>query len=322
MKTFDFSRYAMSSCASAAILASCGGSPPIGAPAAIPQAAIAAQSERGTSSMPPGAKSGDLLYAALGRADEVDVFSFPQGKLIETLTGLNYPSGLCSDGAGNVWVATLYGNGGKMFEYAHGGTSPVKSLDDPSFYPSGCSVDPRSGDLAVTNNSFDGPGSLAIYQRARGKALLHYTPILYDYDFCGYDNKGNLFVDGPGVLAELTKGGNTFTTINVDNGSPGGQVQWDGKYITFATSNSSAIYRVKVSGSVGTVVGVTYLSGVGTQMTSSWTQAATSLVPTGKNSERIGLWKYPAGGKPFALLRLGKRSHVHAVTLSLARNRV
>ncbi|MGA7200856.1 MAG: hypothetical protein WBX26_03440 [Candidatus Cybelea sp.] len=324
MKSLDFGRYALGSCVAVAILAACGGSqPPIGAPGVLPQSrAIPTYAEHGRSWMLPERKSGDLLYAALGQAGEVDVFSFPQGKLVQTLTGLNFPSGLCSDSAGNVWVATFYGNGGRMIEYAHGDASPLASLNDPDFYPNGCSVDPRTGDLAVTNNSYDGPGSLAIYKHARGKASLYYdVSILYSYDFCGYDNKGNLFVDGPGVLAELPKGDATFTTITVDKGSPGGQVQWDGQYITFATHNSSAIYRVKVSGGTGTVVGVTHLRGVGAQMNSSWIQGTTTLIPTGKGSEEIGFWKYPAGGKPFAFVDLEKHFHVHAVTVSLAPSR-
>ncbi|MGA8534570.1 MAG: hypothetical protein WB615_10720 [Candidatus Tumulicola sp.] len=326
MKILALSRYPLNAFASIVVLAACsngGSQPPIGAPNALPQSrAIPTNAEHGRSPMPPEAKSGDLLYAALGQADEVDVFSFPQGKLIQTLTGLNYPSGLCSDSAGNVWIATFYGNGGRMVEYAHGGTSPAASLNDPDFYPNGCSVDPSTGDLAVTNNSYDGPGSLAIYKHAQGRASLYYdVPNLYNYDFCGYDNKGNLFVDGPGVLAELPKGGTTFTTISVDKGSPGGQVQWDGQYITFATQNSSAIYRVKVSGSTGTVVGVTHLIGVGGQMNSSWIQGTTTLIPRGMGSEEIGFWKYPAGGKPFAFLDLEKHSHVHGVTVSLAPSR-
>jgi hypothetical protein len=199
----------------------------------------------------------------------------------------------------------------------------VALLDDPGFYPNGCSVDPRTGNLAVTNKSFDGPGSLAIYKHARGDAFFYYdVSALYEYDFCGYDNKSNLFVDGPGVLAELPKGDATFTTINVDKGSPGGQVQWDGKHITFVAYDSSAIYRLNVSGSVGTVVGVTHFIGVGAQMTSSWLQSTTALIPTGEKSERIGFWKYPTGGKPFTLLHLGKRSHVLAVTVSLAPSRL
>ena len=321
MRTATINRYALIFSMAAATLAGCGG--PIVAPGAMPHTSgIAEHGQRRTSWMLPQAKSGDLLYAAVGNADEVDVFSFPEGKLIQTLTGLEAPSGLCSDNAGNVWVATLYGNGGRMIEYAHGGTSPAASLNDPSFYPRGCSVDPTTGNLAVTNKSFDGPGSLAIYKHAQGKPSLYYdVPNLYDYDFCGYDNKGNLFVDGPGVLVEMPKGRTTFMTISVDKGSPGGQVQWDGKHITFATYIASAIYRLKVSGSIGTVVGVTHFRDVGEKMASSWIQGTTTAIPTGKRFEKIGFWNYPAGGKPFALLRLGNGSHVHAVAVSLAPSR-
>jgi hypothetical protein len=51
MRILDFSRYALTSCAAAAMLAGCGGSqPPIGAPGAMPQtSAVATRAERGKS---------------------------------------------------------------------------------------------------------------------------------------------------------------------------------------------------------------------------------------------------------------------------------
>lgn len=317
-------RWALSICVAAAMPAGCGGLQlPIGAPGAITQAfGNATHAARDKSWMLPGAKSADLLYASLSRDDELDVFSYPQGKLMGTLTGVEAPSGLCTDSAGDVWVAILHGDyGGGMLEYAHGGTTPTALLKDPR-YPRGCAVDPTTGNLAVTNNAFSGPGDVAIYKHARGKAMLYSVPNMYGYNFCGYDNNGNLFVDGLGELAELPKGSTTFTNITVDKGVPGGQVQWDGKFITFATFDRSVVYRVKVSGKTGTVVGVTHFRSVGTQnISSSWIQVTTALAPIGKKSDGIGFWEYPAGGKSYARLHLGKDADIFGVAVSLAPSR-
>ena len=66
------------------------------------------------------------------------------------------------------------------------------------------------------------------------------NPFLYNYDFCGYDNKGNLFVDTYGGLAELPQRQHADSrNITLDKGVPGGQVQWDGNFITFATETQA-----------------------------------------------------------------------------------
>jgi hypothetical protein len=79
MQVSHLSRYALSSCAAAAILAGCGGSqPPIATPGAMPLSrAIATHADRAGSWMLPEAKSKDLLDTA---ADErVAVFYLSHG---------------------------------------------------------------------------------------------------------------------------------------------------------------------------------------------------------------------------------------------------
>ena len=60
---------------------------------------------------------------------------------------------------------------GIILEFAHGGTQPIATLLGVRCeFPNGCSVDPTTGNLAVTNYSSNpaGPGSIAIYTGARG----------------------------------------------------------------------------------------------------------------------------------------------------------
>src|SRR6202034_3377504 len=73
----------------------------------------------------------------------------------------------------------------------------------------------------------------------------------YEFYFCGYDDEGNLFVDGlsaPGTghfaLAELPKGGSALKTITPNQyiGWPGG-VQWDGKHVAIGDQITPVIYQ-------------------------------------------------------------------------------
>jgi hypothetical protein len=127
--------------------------------------------------------------------------------------------------------------------------------------------------------------------------------------FCGYDNHGDLFVDGKDsngafVLAELSKGSQTFTTISVSQSieSPG-QVQWDGKHLAIGDTGvvPSVIYQFDVSGSSATKVGATTLND-SMMVEQFWIQGGKVIAPDPKRScggSRIGciaIYPYPAGG--------------------------
>ncbi len=108
----------------------------------------------------PAARNIDLLYVS--KYDDVDVFSYPAGKRVGTLTGFQSPGGLCVDKAGDVFVTNF--GASNIVEYAHGGTKPIATLSDPYQEPDDCSVDPTTGNLAVANIG----GSVSIYEGARG----------------------------------------------------------------------------------------------------------------------------------------------------------
>ena len=171
---------------------------------------------------------------------------------------------LRADKSANVWIVN--DGASQLVEYAHGGTSPIATLSDAGEYPEGCSVDPTTtGNLAVTNfYSTSGAGSVSIYAGARGSPQVYSDPGMTNYRFCGYDSKGNLFVDGVNnsssfVLAELPKGSSSFTNIDFTQKIewPGG-VQWDGKFIAVGDTDTGTIYRTNAA---GIVKGSTLLSG-------------------------------------------------------------
>jgi hypothetical protein len=301
MKSLDFGRYALCNCVVAAMLTGCGGSqPPIGAPGAMPQdSAIARHTDRGKSWMLPEASGGDLLYAT-GCWGGTCVVSYPGGKLVASLNVGGYTgAGVCTDSSGNVFI----GNDTTVVEYAHGRKNPIRALNLPGSAAHGCAVDPKTGDLAVVFNGAS--TNIAIFKNASGNATTYSAQLNAQY--CGYDDEGNLFVDGLDgqalALAELPQGASAFTDLTVSNLGFPGQVQWDGQNITVQTINKRniKIYRLVVSGSSATVSGTTSFD-INRWSGASWISGSTVFIPflnVGHNvrPNRIGVWKYPQGGK-------------------------
>jgi hypothetical protein len=298
-------------------LAGCGG-----AGTTVPQGATAQSRAHqvGKSWMLPGSASGDLLYVA-GRKGAVYVISYPQGELVGEVSlpaALN-SGDLCSDGNGDIFVP----DEDKIEEYAHGGTQPIAALDD-EYVANACSVDATTGNLAVTNSESGsgGQGNVAIYPDAQGAPTYYSDSNIYNPEFCGYDNQGNLFVDADGPFAELPSGSRNFTNITLNKTNIAyGQIQWDGKHITVTSQNANKIYRLSISGSTGKVVSTTHLKGPGREATSqSWIQGSTIVAPIGpgQDDNRVGFWDYPRGGSAFTILNLGHHAQVIGATVSVA----
>ena len=205
---------------------------------------------------------------------------------------------------GDVWI-TNYGSS-NIVEYAHGGTSPINTLNDPGENPFGCSVNIRNGALAVTNliSASGGSGSMSIYKKAAGSPKNYVDPNFHQMYFLSYDNMGNIFVDGENAssgfqYAELTKGSSTFTDITLSGSgfaqinAPGG-VQFNGKYIAVGDLGGSVIYHT--SGAI--VTGSTPLKSQ-TGGVLQFSIQGDRVISPDRNQQDLGLYKYPAGG--FAL---------------------
>jgi len=299
------------------LLASCGPQSPIAGPGGVnlnaPSAGVG--TGRAGSWMDQQAHTKSLLYVSSVLTGDVYVYSYSTQKLLGTLTGFTQPYGLCADKSANVWIVN--DGASQILEYAHGGTSPIATLNDTGEYPEGCSVDPTTGNLAVTNfYSTSGAGSVSIYAGARGDPQVYSDPGMTNYRFCGYDSNGNLFVDGVNnsssfVLAELTKGSNSFTNIDFTQNIewPGG-VQWDGKFIAVGDTDTGTIYRTNAA---GTVKGSTQLSG-SNYVNQFWIVAssgrmkhkAASIVAPSQDGGVLGIYKYPAGGSPTATISVSE----------------
>ena len=267
--------------------------------------------------MLPEAKGENLLYISTGFS--VYVYSYPAGKLVGTLgtEGLY----LCSDLQGDVFL-TQY-NTGNIYEYAHGGTSPIATLSDPGG-PWSCAVDPVTGNLAAANMyGPGGPGNVAIFPKAQNPAQIYSDPNMTSYSYCGYDDRGNLFVDGGGFgtssFAELPKGSSFFTDITLNQSVYSSSViQWDGSYVTIADAGAHEIDRVVFSGSSGTIVGQTRLRDwhQGT-FKEIWLQGSAAIAQPAKNGS-VAVWKYPNGDYPKRYIGHVGRIVIYGVTMSRA----
>jgi hypothetical protein len=273
---------------------------PTGAFASSPNA-------RGHSWMLPEARSENLLYIGDPGSGGVLVYSYlPSLKFVGVLSEPPVPGGECVDAAQDVFVTDASMSSHVTYEYAHGGASPIAIVADPGGTPSACSIDPITGDLAVASVRSSGTthGKLAVYKGARGTPKLYADASFSDMMFCGYDDAGNLFVDGiaPGsafLIAELPKGGKALAKVTLDQSIlfPGG-VQWDGKDLAVGDDRASFVYQFAMSGSNGKKVGATRLK-VWPGLHQFFIDNGVLIDPAFLPSRgAVALYDYPAGGKP------------------------
>ncbi len=277
----------------------------------------AVQPHRRQSWMLPEAKKDTLLYISDYGSGNIYVYAHPFSPKSVTLVGTikesGEPAGECVDKAGNVWVANLASGEGRITEYAHGGTRPIKILQDTGYRPLSCSVDPTTGNLAVTNFSANsgGQGNVLIYAHAVGTPKSYEPPSMYFAYFSAYDDAGNLYVDGENQygyfeFAELPNGSSTFENILLSPiiSIPGG-VQWDGKNVAVGNQDSlnSTIYLMRFSGSKATLKGTVILDN-GEDVAGFWIQKLAKgmdvVAPAQGNTagSRVFFYNYPAGGSP------------------------
>jgi len=216
----------------------------------------------------PNAAGGPFLYFTDAGTNTLYIYKYTFGYVTAfyaaITAGLSEPQGVCEGkskapgtvGKGIVWVTNTLSSQIYGFTRGPGGlpnTSPtyvVNVLDpDPGYFPVGCSLDPVTGNLAVSDieDVLGGVGNVAIFtpsQQAISDAppsAVYFAGNLQRYYFTGYDGSGNLWVDGLDSTlttfeyAELPGGvgpGNPTTLLNSACSAPlaisfPGQVEYD-----------------------------------------------------------------------------------------------
>jgi hypothetical protein len=107
----------------------------------------------------PDAATGALLYSCDLAAGFCEWFKVGRNKVVGMITGLASPVGVGVDKSGNVFIADRSGH---VFEYAKGGTTLLKTLDDPGFSPEDVVV-ASDGTVFVASNLSGSFGHVAVY---------------------------------------------------------------------------------------------------------------------------------------------------------------
>ncbi|MFY9739877.1 MAG: hypothetical protein WAK11_12635 [Candidatus Cybelea sp.] len=263
-----------------------------------------ARAAQGPPQIPAGKRRRTELFYYLSYLNDltggVGAWSVPHLKFVYAVKGgVSIPDGECSKtGAETFWVADSGRD--ELVEYDYGGKHPIKTLSTNGNEPTGCSVDPASGNIATAIISND---DVLVWLGGNGTPTTYTTPLSKNY-FVGYDGSGNLFVDGFAGsvfrLAELPKSGNSFEPVTLDQSIEfPGNVQWDGAYLAIGDQETSVVYQFACSGTNCTTNGSTLLDGA-SDCVQFWIRKATLACGDAGNGD-AALWHYPAGGSPYSV---------------------
>ncbi len=133
----------------------------------------------------------DLLYVS-NTNGTVSVYRYWQRTLVGVLTNFAQPLGECADRYSNVYIVDFSTK--HISVYAHGGTKPIRVIDDSPYSPYGCAVDYRTGKLAVANYgpSYYKVGNVAVYQPGTNKRIVYEGGTTDRFTDCAYDDRGDL----------------------------------------------------------------------------------------------------------------------------------
>src|SRR5580704_314853 len=294
--------YALSLSAAAVPMAGCSsnGGTELGVPSAMSSLSLL------VSVTPEKHKKKHAVYQYMSVSNAILEYDYPKSDKSIGQISVGGGAGECADvlyGAAkrDFWVTVPGANA--YDEFALGGNKPIKTLTESVGLAANCAMDPTTGDLAATILN---KGDVVIFAHTshRGNTI---TTGLFEAYFDGYDDNGNLFVDGVNnsltfALVELPKGSSSFENISISNtvAFPGA-VQWDGKYLTVGDQESHAIYRYGVSGTTATLKGTVSLTGA-SDCGQTWIGSGGVVFCPDSGNTQGEVYKYPAGGSPIAIL--------------------
>jgi hypothetical protein len=204
--------------------------------------------------MLPKARAATLVYAVDATTGEVNVYDYANGQQVGTISGDFIVSAAgCVDARGDVFLTAA----GNVMEYAHGGTTPLRTYTPGHGTIVGCSVDEK-GDLAISTST---PGGVVIYAKGNPNHSATYSNSECEEQAAmGYDDKGDVigagkydYVEVCAVLARARQE-TTLSTSGMTINSPNGTM-WDGKYIAVSDGEAGSekedtgIYEATLSGS-------------------------------------------------------------------------
>jgi hypothetical protein len=265
---------------------------------------------------PDAAKAPRLYFGSDDGYDDVYIYTMPDMSLKGTLTGFSEPQGMCTDTKGNVYIDNTGTE--QVLEYSRTGTL-LNTYTDSYGYPVGCSVDPATGNLAVSDIfGFSGAGQILVYSSPSSTPTVLSNPDQYYYYFVGYGPGSSLWTSGKDSSGTYRVSGcstSSCSTINVTGGTiyfPGG-VQYDwvrGTWVLWdqlcGDTEAACSYAVSPSGALGTKTSYSnYAGGAVCDMVQGTIAAHGANYVAGGDYEYCGSatssfarYPYPAGGEP------------------------
>lgn len=272
----------------------------------------------------PDAKGKPLIFVSDESGNVVDIYlQRGKNKMVGQITGLNFPQGIATDSAGNVYVAN--DNTTEVPVYAPPYTgAPKLILDDTGYFPQGVAVS-RQGIAAVANicnapSCSTGSGSVTFYRKnSTTSCTTVTTPTTFLYtENATFDDNGNLYVIGLGnsgtLVGEVKQGCDAKKFVSLTTGNAmaygyGIQVTKSDQ-IAILDPHTNAIYTYDPphNGSLGEPVTTTPLTTTGSFPTdfaflASGTNLYTAELPGSNGYAKE--YAYPAGGTPEKTITVG-----------------
>lgn len=196
MRSWDFSRCALSCCVSVALLAGCGASQaPIWPPSFSQKGSQDQEIVKESPVMPTYKVSSPLLYVTSPDLGITPLAIYDANKddprpLATISKDIDNSTGACIDGDGTLYVTNEPGSAGWVSEYALGQTKPLRIITKGINTPAFCAID-ASGNLWVTNI---GLADVVEYLKGSTKPHVTITNGLTYPDGIAIDHTGNLYV--------------------------------------------------------------------------------------------------------------------------------
>lgn len=253
--------------------------------------------------MSPEAKNGKLLYISDVGTNDVNVYSYPAGELVGQLSGFNEPQGECVDDTNNVYITnTLDSN---IVEYAHGGTQPIATLNDPGQYPVDCVYDQGAIALANITSTTNAPGSVSFYFNGaiQGTWVDPNLSRIYHIGHVGKSRGVPFFIDGLSATtgkfeyAKLSDGRFTEVALKANIVSPGAIEWWGENKFMAVGDETGSIYKTKGP----TVFATTTLAGV--CQVGQYTITKSKLLVPDPCKGDVAIYVFPAAGSPIKVIR-------------------
>jgi hypothetical protein len=263
--------------------------------------------------------SDPLIYVVDAHAQAVNMYSYPSLTLVGTLTDVAFPTAVCiaeNYADANVWVGGYDANkNSELIEYAHGSTTPIRTLDNSGPEVKGCAPINNGRMLSADSDPIDGQPVLNVsdwFTRKPAEPPTKYTDIPNMQALTGIARtaSGAAFVsgydaDGDYILAKfLPYEFRTFTQVpvSVPISEPGPVYAIGPKLFVSDRSDSNdqaVVYQI--SPTTGTVMATTTLASStdceGYTVAKIKQMGQQQLFCANPNAGSVDVYNFPRGGQ-------------------------